>query len=89
MSSKAQEIQQEIAESLRYFADSSRHLVCVPYSIENLHIMAKDLGLHRCWFHKSHYDIPIKRQQELLEKCEQVSSRDIVNIIKHGSPQKS
>lgn len=39
-----------------------RHLVCVPYSVENLHAMADALGIKRCWFHADasypHYDIP-------------------------------
>lgn len=67
---------------LSYYCDDSRHLVCVPYSIENLHIMAEDLGIKRCWFHKNHYDIPKKRIDEIKEKCILVSSKEIVKIIK-------
>lgn len=89
MTSKAHEIRQEIADSLSYFADTERHLVCTPYSTENLHVMADDLGLHRCWFHKNHYDIPKKRQQEILSKCETVSSREIVRIIRTGIRESS
>ena len=68
---------------MKYVTDGKRHLVCVPYSVENLHKMAKDLGIHRCWFHKDHYDIPKKRIQEIESLCEIVSSKDIVKII-HG-----
>lgn len=73
-------------QGLKYFCDSARHLVCVPYSIENLHKMAEDLNIHRCWFHNSdkpHYDIPKKRQAEIAERCEVVSSKEIYKIIKY------
>ena len=35
---------------LTYYCDSMRHLVCVPYSTANLHRMAEELGIKRCWF---------------------------------------
>lgn len=66
---------------LKFFCDRSRHLVCVPYSIGNLHIMAEELGIARCWFHGDHYDIPKKRINEIMSKCEVISSKDIVRII--------
>jgi hypothetical protein len=67
---------------MRYLTDKKRHLICEPYSIENLHKMAEDLNIKRCWFHKSHYDLPKKRITEIEEKCEIVSSKYIVEIIK-------
>ena len=67
---------------LTYLTDGKRHLICVPYSIENLHIMADDLNIKRCWFHKDHYDIPKRRIEEIEVKCEMVSSRDIVKIVR-------
>ncbi len=70
---------------MKYYCDDSRHLVCVPYSIENLHLMADDLNIKRCWFHKSkycHYDIPLKRIEEIKKKCILVSSREIIKICK-------
>jgi hypothetical protein len=67
-------------EKLTYYCDNKRHLVCVPYSIENLHIMAKDLNIRPCWFHKDHYDIPIRRIEEITAKCNLVDDRTIVNI---------
>lgn len=71
---------------IEYFCDEKRHLVCKPYSIENLHKMAEDLGIKRCWFHskpgKSHYDIPKKRIAEIKSKCTVVSSFEILGIIK-------
>lgn len=68
---------------MKYLCDKKRHLICVPYSIENLHIMAKELKIKRCWFHKSHYDIPKKRLDEIQSQCTIVSSKVIVKIIKH------
>lgn len=70
---------------LKYYCDDARHLVCIPYSIENLHQMAKDLDIKRCWFHKNHYDIPKKRIDEIKNKCNFVSSKEIVIIIDNGS----
>lgn len=67
---------------LRYICDRSRHLICVPYSVENLHQMADELNIKRCWFHKNHYDIPKKRIQEIEKQCQIVSSKEIVEIIR-------
>lgn len=67
---------------LTYYCDKYRHLVCIPYSIENLHIMAKNLGIKECWFHKNHYDIPLMRIEEVQSKCNIVSSKEILKIIK-------
>lgn len=67
---------------MHYYTDGKRHLVCVPYSKENLHEMAEQLGIKRCWFHKDHYDIPKKRQKEIESKCIIVSSKIIVDIIR-------
>lgn len=67
---------------MKYYCDNERHLVCIPHSIENLHLMANNLNIKRCWFHKNHYDIPKKRLDEIKEKCYLVSSREILRIIK-------
>lgn len=73
---------------MEYYCDDQRHLVCIPYSIENLHLMAEKLGIKRCWFHnkkgKEHYDIPKRRIKEIQEKCNVVSSMEILKIIKGG-----
>jgi len=68
---------------MKYYTDGKRHLVCVPYSIKNLHLMAKNLNIKSCWFHKNHYDIPKTRINEIEACCELVSSKDIVRIIKN------
>ena len=70
--------------NLVYVTDGKRHLVCLPYSVENLHRMADDLGINRCWFHKCkypHYDIPKRRVKEIEAKCRMGSPRDILCII--------
>lgn len=73
-------------EKTKYVTDGKRHLVCIPYSIENLHAMATDLNIGRHWFHNTpnlqHYDIPKKRMDEITSKCTLVSSKDIVKIIR-------
>jgi hypothetical protein len=79
---------------MKYLTDGKRHLICVPYSIDNLHLMAKDLDINRCWFHGgslAHYDLPKRRIDEITSKCELVSSKEIVRIIllSHSSQQRS
>ena len=69
---------------MKYYCDNDRHLVCKPYSKENLDRMAEDLGIKKCWFHKHHYDIPKKKIDEIKEKCKIVSTKEIVKIIKGG-----
>lgn len=72
--------------SIVYYCDDARHLVCVPYTIENLHTMAAALDIKRCWWHAgasyAHYDIPKKRIAEIQARCTVVSSRDILAIVK-------
>lgn len=70
-----------VNKPLDYYFDKHRHLVCIPYSIENLHTMAEDLGIKRCWFHKNHYDIPKEQMRYIHDKCQLVNSRTIVKII--------
>lgn len=62
--------------------DNHRHLVCEPYSVEILHEVAKWLGIKRHWFHKTHYDIPKRRIDEITKKCRVVSAREVLKIIK-------
>lgn len=74
---------------MKYYCDEMRHLVCVPYSVENLHKMAEDLNINKCWFHARskypHYDIPKRRIKEIQSKCEVVDPRVILQIIKNES----
>ena len=68
--------------TIEYVTDGKRHLVCRPYSIENLHRMADELQIKRCWFHSDHYDLPVRRKVEIEKLCTIVSSKEIVRIIK-------
>lgn len=72
---------------MEYYCDDSRHIVCVPYTLENLHKMAEDLGIAKSWFHRgknenSHYDMPKRRIEEITSKCNLVPSTVIVDIIR-------
>lgn len=71
---------------LTYYCDNARHLVCIPYTVQNLDRMALDLGIKKCWRHNSpkhvHYDIPKRRIAEITGKCHLVSPYDILSIIK-------
>lgn len=67
---------------LKYITDKKRHLICVPYSIKNIHQMAQELGIDKCWFRKNHYDIPKKRITEIEKKCQIVDPTQIVEIIR-------
>ena len=71
---------------MRFLCDHARHVVCYPYSMTNLHRMAATLGLKRCWFHSTHYDMPLTRIAEITSQCELVSSKDIVRIIRGENP---
>lgn len=75
---------------LIYYSDNNRHLVCVPYSVQNLHDMAQGLGIKRCWYHGGrhpHYDIPQTRVAEIQAKTCVVPSRMILRIIKGHNPK--
>lgn len=67
---------------LEYVCDEARHLVCLPYSLRNLHRMARALGIKPCWFHRDHYDIPLRRIAEITAQCRVVSSKEIVRIVR-------
>lgn len=73
-------------DRLTYVCDDARHLVCLPYNVANLHRMAQELGIKRCWFHASsahpHYDIPKRRIDEVTAKCRLVDTRTILAIVK-------
>lgn len=67
-----------------YLSDNYRHLICQPYSIENLHFMAQQLNIDRCWFHNGkfpHYDIPKKRILEIKNKTTIITTRELLQII--------
>lgn len=69
-----------------YISDNWRHLICLPYNIKNLHKMAKNLNIHRCWFHNGknnqHYDIPKKRIEEIHGKTLVASPKTLLKLMK-------
>ena len=71
---------------LTFYCDNARHLVCEPYTIENLHRCAQILNIKKCWFHSSskfkHYDIPKKRVTEITTRCHLVDTKMILAITK-------
>lgn len=72
---------------MKYYADKARHLVCVPYTVENLHAMAAELGIKRYWFHSGarwqHYDIPKRRIEDILvdPRVDVVTSKELLRLI--------
>jgi hypothetical protein len=72
-------------KTLLIICDKHRHLVCLPYSIDNLHTAARKLEIKRHWFHRNHYDIPLQRIPEIYDQVDKVvHTREILNIIKTG-----
>ena len=73
--------------SITFYCDSERHLICKPYSVDNLHRMAEILEIHNCWFHNHkrypHYDIPKKRIEEIQSKCIVITPKELLSIIKN------
>jgi hypothetical protein len=63
-----------------------RHLVCVPYSVENLHEMARALGIGVHWFHRgashAHYDVPKRMMASIGLRASLVDPREILAICK-------
>lgn len=70
---------------LNYICDNQRHLICMPYNIDNLHKMAQDLDINKCWYHGGkypHYDIPKQRITEIKSQCDVIDSKSLLKIIK-------
>lgn len=73
---------------MRFLYDKHRHLICVPYSIINLHVMADLLGIGRHWYHSGkypHYDLPKKYMSRIGEYAEEITSRELLMIIKNST----
>ena len=63
---------------MTFDCDDQHHLVCIPYTRENLHEMAAKLGIKRCWFSPKsypHYDIPKRRIEEIM-------SNQLVTVVR-------
>ena len=76
-------------QGLEFVCDRARHLVCVPFSVSNLHRMADVLGINRCWFHQGrfpHCDVPKRMIREVSAKCRVTTTRNVLRIVK-GLPE--
>lgn len=76
-----------------FICDNKRHLVCLPYTVENLHEMARRLDIKRCWFHAKapnfHYDVPYRRIAEIRARCTMVTQKTLLKIIKGEITEKN
>lgn len=70
---------------MTFYYDKKRHLVCLPYTVENLHKMADELKISRDCFHQNHYDIPIDALEEVSKKCVYLNERQMITIISSKS----
>jgi len=61
-------------QNLKILYDKDGRLICLPYSLDNLHEMAGELGLKKCWFEKGNYLIPHFREEEIKRKGSEVES---------------
>jgi hypothetical protein len=72
-------------EPLRYLCDENRHLICLPFSLENMKRMAFELELKRKCLSKvpgkRFYRIPLGRLDEIMHQCEVVAAWEILEII--------
>jgi hypothetical protein len=70
-------------EKLQFICDSNRHMVCQPFSVDNLHRMAASLHIDRTWFFDDYYLIPGNRVQEMMALCEVRSPAEVAQIAGH------
>lgn len=71
--------------NVRYLYDKIRHLVCVPYSVANLHAMANELRIGRHWYDPKpypHYDVPKRMMQSIGSRATLVRPREVLAIVK-------
>lgn len=72
---------------IKYYCDDRRHVVCLPYSVENLHKMAEDLNIKKYCYRaspKPNYKMPKKRINEITQKCTLVGIETIRTIMGIG-----
>ena len=72
-------------EPLTYLCDQNRHLICLPFTWENMQRMAAELQLKRKTLskvpNKRFYRIPFDRLLEIEYQCEVVPAWRILEII--------
>lgn len=71
-------------EELLYLTDGRKNIICLPYSIENLHQMAKELGMNEKYFNKDHYVVPDHMVDEIEDKCGKVSTQTLFLTARNG-----
>jgi hypothetical protein len=78
------EVNRSQVELISILYDDQRHIVCQPFSLDNLHKVAEYLEIKKHWFHAKpypHYDAPKKWKPPVV--CELVSPRRILEICKN------
>ena len=71
--------------NIKYIVDKLGHFICVPYSIENLHLAANRLCIDSSLFRVNHYFIGNYSEEiikDIKKHCKQVSFDNIVEIIR-------
>lgn len=61
--------------------DTKGNLICVPYSIENLHKMAAELGIKRKYFKKNHYKITNAKIWDKIKDKNRILETDLIGDI--------
>ena len=61
-----------------------RHLATIPYSHQNMHSAAKMLGIPRHWFHRDHYDIPVRLIEAVKAdpRTTEIRPREMLKIVR-------
>lgn len=72
-------------ENLLYLSDTSKRLICMPYSKENMDKMANDLGLKSDWLKNDHYVVPEDVYNDIDSSVSKVSTttlfRSLYNVM--------
>lgn len=70
-------------EELIYITDGVGNVICLPYSVENLHKMADDLGIAKRWYRDGHYKVPKEIADDLEEKCDKVTTTTLFRTVRN------
>lgn len=70
-------------EELIYITDGVGNVICLPYSVENLHKMADDLGIAKRWYRNGHYNVPKEIADGLEEKCDKVTTTTLFRTVRN------
>lgn len=70
--------------AIRYLCDEAGHLICTPYTTENLHVAARHLTLGPLFYKTEpypHYAVPWMRIEDVRAKCDAVEEAAILAIV--------